>query len=155
MNIHFAAAWLCALTTGVEDALSFYADEFELSDPPQERHIRCDKAALARALGPLSNHDPLNGLGIHRLDAVEYVGDQNSGLVLWRWSARHTRFFFGLPTHGVPVETTGMSFHVYQNGKIVREIVYSDQIHVAQQLGLPVQLRPLPGTPTSGRNLNH
>lgn len=159
LNIHFAAAWLRSLSTSVEDALSFYADEFDFSDAPQERFIRRDKAALARVLGPLSNKDPANGAGIHRLDAVEYLGDQNSGLVLWRWNARHASVFFGLQTHGAPVETTGMSFHVYQNGKILREIVYSDQIHVAQQLGIPVQfgLDPLSGppTPTSRRNLRH
>ncbi|MGQ0618939.1 MAG: ester cyclase [Panacagrimonas sp.] len=140
MNIHFAAAWLRSFVSSPEDALSFYAEEFEYSDPPHERFIRKDKAALARAFRALSNKDPSNGLGIHLLEAVEYLGDQNSGLVLWKWSAKHTAAFFGLPTNGTPVQTTGISYHVYRNGKITREIVYSDQIHVAQQLGYPVQL---------------
>lgn len=138
MNIHFAAAWLRSLSTSPEDALSFYAEEFEFADPPQERLIRRDKAALGRAFQALSNKDPSNGKGIHRLEAMEYIGDQNSGLVLWKWSANHAAVFFGLVTDGHAVQTTGMSFHVYQNGKIAREIVYSDQIHVAQQLGYPV-----------------
>lgn len=157
MNIHFAAAWMRAFSSGPDDVLTFYADDFEFSDPPQEYFIRQDKLALARAVRPLSNKDPDNGLGIHRLEVVEYIGDQHSGLVLWRWSATHTSFFFGLATHGNPVQTTGMSFHIYRNGKIRREIVYSDQIHVAQQLGMPVRSHrgPLqrftpPGDPSKG-----
>lgn len=145
------------LSTSTEDALSFYAEDFDLSDVPQERFIRGDRAALARAFRHLSNKDAANGAGIHRLEAVEYIGDQNSGLVRWKWSARHAAIFFGLATHGSPVETTGMSFHVYQNGKIAREIVYSDQIHVAQQLGFPVHigLDPTSAPPSSPRSLRH
>lgn len=161
MNIHFAAAWLRSISTSAEDALSFYADEFEFTDAPQERLIRKDKAALARAFRPLANKDPANGKGIHLFEAVEYIGDQNSGLVLWKWSATHAAQFFGLETNGTPVHTTGMSFHVYQNGKIAREIVYSDQIHVAQQLGYPVHFSSprgrgaiTPPTP-SKRSLHH
>lgn len=161
MNIHFAAAWLRSFLSSPEDALSFYAEEFEYSDPPQERFIRKDKLALARAFRPLANKDPSNGLGIHLLEAVEYLGDQNSGLILWKWSARHAAVFFGLQTNGTPVQTTGMTFHVYRNGKITREIVYSDQIHVAQQLGYAVQISqdafPSPRQPIdpSKRSIRH
>lgn len=161
MNIHFAAAWLRSISTSAEDALAFYADEFEFSDAPQERFIRRDRAALARALRPLSNKDPSNGKGIHHFEATEYIGDQHSGLVLWKWNATHAAMIFGLQTHGAAVHTTGMSFHVYQNGKIAREIVYSDQIHVAQQLGYPVHFAtrkhsstPMPSDP-SKRSLRH
>lgn len=161
MNIHFAAAWLRSISTSAEDALAFYADEFEFADPPQERFIRKDRAALARTLRPLSNKDPANGKGIHHFEAVEYIGDQHSGLVLWKWNATHAATIFGLQTHGAPVQTSGMSFHVYQHGKIAREIVYSDQIHVAQQLGYPVHFsnrKPsgprTPGDP-SKRSLRH
>lgn len=136
MNIHFAAAWLRAFSSAPEDVLSFYADEFDFADPPQERFIRNDKQALARAIRALSNKDPRNGLGIHRFEAVEYIGDQNSGLVLWKWFVKHANNVFGMPAKGVEVQASGMSFHVYQDGKIQREIVYSDQIHVAQTLGL-------------------
>lgn len=142
MNIHFAAAWLRSLLTSADDALTFYADDFSYEDAPRERFIRTDRAALARAFRALSNKDPGNGRGIHQLEAVDYIGDQNSGLVLWKWSATHTTSFFGLPTQGVPMQATGMSFHLYQHGKIAREIVHSDQIHVVQQLGYPVQISP-------------
>lgn len=141
MNIHFAAAWLRAFASSTEDALTFYADEFDFADPPQDRFIRNDRLALARAFRPLSNKDSGNGLGIHRLEAHEYIGDQHSGLVLWKWTATHASTIFGLSAGGRAVHTTGMSFHIYRNGKIVREIVYSDQIHVMQQLGYrPAQL---------------
>lgn len=140
MNIHFAAAWMRSFSSSPEDALTFYADDFDFADPPLERFIRQDKAALARVFRPLANSDPDNGLGIHQLEVLEYIGDQNSGLILWRWSATHIATFFGIATRGAPVQTTGMSFHVYRDGKITREIVYSDQIHVAQQLGLPIRI---------------
>ena len=141
MNIHFAAAWLRAFSSAPEDVLTFYADEFDFADPPQERFIRSDKPALARAIRALSNKDPRNGLGIHRFEAVEYIGDQNSGLVLWKWMVKHANTVFGMPAKGNEVQATGMSFHVYQDGKILREIVYSDQIHVAQTLGLWLHTR--------------
>jgi hypothetical protein len=73
LNIHFAAAWLRAFSSGPEDVLTFYADDFEFCDPPQEILIRHDKSALGRTFRPLANRDPENGLGIHRLDAVEYI----------------------------------------------------------------------------------
>ena len=132
--------------TSPEAALSFYADRFHFADPPQERHIQDDKALLAEVFRPLSNRDPANGLGIHRLEAIEYIGDQHSGIVVWRWCVTDADRFFGLATGGLAVQTTGMSFHRYENGKITREIVYSDQIHVAQQLGIPVVFTPA-GTP--------
>jgi steroid delta-isomerase-like uncharacterized protein len=140
LNIHFAAAWLRSICTSPTAALPFYADEFQFEDPPQETLIRNDKAALADCFRPLSNKDAANGLGLHKLEVTDFIGDQNSGLVMWKWSATHATYFFGLRTHGVAIQTTGVSFHVYRDGKIAREIVYSDQIHVAQQLGLPVRL---------------
>lgn len=147
MNIHFANAWLRSFQTGPDAVLTFYADEFDFADPPQERFICNDREALARAFRPLANKDPSNGLGIHRFKAVEYIGDQHAGLVLWTWSASSARRIFGLDAHGAAIRTTGLSYHVYRDGKIAREIVYSDQIHVAQQLGIPVRLRPLNAKP--------
>lgn len=161
MNIHFAAAWLRAFSSRPEDVLTFYADDFDFADPPQERFIRSDKQALARAIRALSNKDPRNGLGIHRFEAVEYIGDQNSGLVLWKWVVKHAATVFGMPAKGMEVHATGMSFHVYQDGKILREIVYSDQVHVAQTLGLwpritvdPDSLVATPDDPTK-RSIRH
>ncbi|MGQ0697252.1 MAG: ester cyclase [Panacagrimonas sp.] len=161
MNIHFAAAWLRSFSTGPEAALTFYADEFDFADVPLERFIRKDKAALGRAFAPLANKDPSNGVGIHRFEAVEYIGDQNSGLVLWKWKVEHASTVFGLPTRGSAIQTTGMSFHIYENGKIVREIVHSDQIHVAQQLGYSVEIPhfweedSLCRKPRTGRTIRH
>lgn len=144
MNFYFVSAWMKAFLSSPEAALTFYADSFDFSDPPRERFIRDDRAALAAAIRAFSNRDPDNGLGLHHLEVVEYVGDQNSGLVVWKWSARHADVIFGMPAGGRFVETTGASFHVYNSGKIVREIIYSDQIHVARQLGyLAARKKPL------------
>lgn len=113
----------------------FYADAFDFADPPQERFIHRDKVALGRIFRPFANKDPNNGQGIHTLEVTEYLGDQNAGLILWRWRVRGAKSIFGLPVGGRDIQTTGMSYHVYEHGKIVREITYSDQIHVALQLG--------------------
>jgi len=138
VNIHFAAAWLRSLQTSPEDSLTFYAERFEIMNPPLGIYIRDDRAALARVLAPLSNLDPDNGAGIHQLAAEEYIGDQNSGLVLWQWGVVGARRFLGLPTNGAPAFTAGMSFLIYENGKIAREIVHCDQRHPALRLGLPL-----------------
>ena len=142
MNIQFVSAWIRSMLTSPEAALTFYADQFDFSDPPRERFIRNDRVALAAAIRAFSNRDPNNGLGIHKLEAMEYIGDQHAGLVIWKWSARKAQKIFGMETEGQAVETTGTSFHVYSSGKITREVVYSDQIHVARQLGYV----PGPGT---------
>lgn len=143
LNIQFASAWLKAFTAAPDSVLSFYADDFEFSNPPQELYFRADPKGFQDAMRPLANRDPANGLGVHRLEALEYLGDYRSGLVIWRWTIRHADRVFGIDTHRRLVRTTGASFHVYMDGKIAREIVYSDQIHVAQELGLPVHLRGL------------
>src|SRR3546814_2963357 len=100
-----------------------------------------DKPGLARAFIPFANADPANGRGIHHFEATEYHGDEKSGVVLWRWTARHCPAFFGLPNPDLPeISAIGMSYHQYRDGKIVREFVHSDQIHVVQALGYPVDI---------------
>jgi steroid delta-isomerase-like uncharacterized protein len=138
VNIQFAAAWLRAFTSSPNDVVTFYDDEFDFADPPQNRFIRNDLKQLKRVIRPLSNKNPDNGLGVHRLEAIEYLGDQNAGLVHWRWSIEHADRVYGIDAGRRPVQTTGMSYHIYRHGKILREIVYSDQIRVACSLGLPV-----------------
>lgn len=138
MNIQFAAAWLRAFTCSPDDVATFYDDAFDFADPPQDRFICGDLQLLKRVIRPLSNKNPDNGLGVHRLEAIEYLGDQNAGLVHWRWTVEYADRVFGIDAGRRPVQTTGMSYHIYQHGKIRREIVYSDQIRVARTLGLPV-----------------
>lgn len=118
----------------------FYADAFDFADPPQGHFIRGDKTALGEVFRPIANKNPNNGQGLHTLEATEYLGDQNAGLILWRWRVRGARTFLGLAVGERDVQATGMSYHVYQHGKIVREIVYSDQLCVARQIGLPLSV---------------
>lgn len=158
MNIQFVSAWLRSMLTSPEAALTFYADEFDFSDTPRERFVRNDRVALAAAIRAFSNRDPDNGLGIHRLKAIEYIGDHHTGLVIWKWSARRAHRIFGMETGDQPVQTTGVSFHVYASGKICREIIYSDQIHVARQLGYvpgPVASRKARPAPRKTRPIRH
>ena len=140
MNLDFARAWLRALSESAEAAAAFYLDEFDFADVPLEQFIRNDKAMLKRAFAPFANKDRSNGVGIHTFEAVEYIGDDRMGLVVWKWQVTHAGSFFGLPTGGKPVSTTGTSFHVYREGRIAREIIQSDQIHPMQTLGYPVQV---------------
>lgn len=140
MNKEFATRWIQSFSKSPEEGVSFYADEFDFADAPLEQRIVDDKAALSRVFAPYANSDPANGVGIHRFEVLEYIGDEHSGLIQWRWRATHAASLFGLPTGGKPVETTGMTFHVYRGGKIVREVTHSDQIHPVQQIGYPVEI---------------
>src|SRR3546814_10036331 len=73
--------------------MEFYADDCDFRDFPLEHNFLNDKPGLARAFIPFANADPANGRGIHHFEATEYHGDEKSGVVLWRWTARHCPAF--------------------------------------------------------------
>jgi steroid delta-isomerase-like uncharacterized protein len=141
MNFEHATRWIKSFSRSADEAVSYYADEFDFADYPLEQFIKNDKARLRRAFLPFANTDPTNGMGLHEFDVDEYIGDANAGLIRFSWKARHCSAFFGLPVEGErEIVTNGMTYHIYRDGKIAREIVHSDQIHVVQQLGYPVDI---------------
>lgn len=141
MNLDWASRWIASFSVSVEEAMKYYSEECDFRDFPLEHIIHNDKPMLSRAFIPFSNSDTENGRGIHHFEATEYFGDENSGIVLWRWTATHCASLFGLPNPDQrEVSTIGMSYHQYRENKIVREFVHSDQIHVLKQLGYPVDI---------------
>ncbi|MGX7927881.1 ester cyclase [Tsuneonella sp. HG094] len=141
MNLKHVTRWINSFSRSADEAVDYYADEFEFADYPLEQFIRNDKAALRRAFLPFANRDPSSGFGIHQFSVDEYIGNENAGLVLFSWKATHCGAFFGLPVKDErEIATNGMTYHIYRDGKIAREIVHSDQIHVVQQLGYPVDI---------------
>lgn len=141
MNLEHATRWITSFGRSADEAISFYADEFDFADYPLEQFIKNDKKRLRRAFLPFANKDPLNGMGIHTFSVDEYIGDENAALIRFSWKASHCSAFFGLPVEGDrEIVTNGMTYHIYRDGKIAREIVHSDQIHVVQQLGYPVNI---------------
>lgn len=139
MNKQFAEDWIQSFSKSPKKGCEFYADEFVFEDVPLDQDIRNDKAELERCFQPYANEDPKNGIGIHRFKVVDYVGDEKSGFILWEWSATDCAAFIGLPTNGKALRCRGITGHVYENGKIVREWTHSDQATILKQLGYPVK----------------
>ena len=140
MNLEWAKRWIGSFGD-VEKAMEFYAEECDFRDFPLEHFFHNDKPGLARAFAPFGNADPDNGQGIHSFEVLEFRGDERSAIILFGWTARHCDSFFGLPNPDRrELRTVGMSYHEYRDGQIVREYVHSDQIHVVQALGYPVEI---------------
>ena len=54
----------------------------------------------------------------------------------WIWKAKHNMDFLGLPAKGKVTHTRGITFHLYQQRKIVREFTHWNFRDVAIQLGV-------------------
>lgn len=153
MNFDHVQNWIKSFSRSADEAVSFYADEFDFADYPLEQFIRNDKEKLKRAFLPFANKDPHNGQGIHEFEVEEYIGNENAGLIRFSWKASRCAAFFGLPVPaGKDLVTNGMTYHIYRKGKIAREIVHSDQIHIVQQLGYPVHIPHFWEDPAFGQN---
>lgn len=140
MNYGFAVNWLRAFRSGVEPTLALYADEpeFFFEDEILDAYFR-DKAEFGRMMGPYSNTDPNNGIGIHNFQIKEYVGDETCGTIYWTWTALYCSSFLDMPTNGATLHTDGHSWQVYnKQGKIARESAWWDAVPIARQLGVPV-----------------
>ena len=141
MNLQHVTNWIKSFSRSPDEAVSFYADEFDFADYPLEQFIKNDKIRLKRAFIPFANKDPDNGFGIHEFDVDEYIGNEHAGLIRFSWKARNCSSFFGLPVPaGTELTTNGMTYHIYRDGKIAREIIHSDQIHIVKQLGYSVDI---------------
>lgn len=141
MNLEWAKRWINSFKK-VDAAMEFYADDCDFRDFPLEHFFLNDKPGLARAFIPFANSDPNNGRGIHSFEVTEFRGDEKSAIVRFSWTARDCDNFFGLPNPDRrELRTVGMSYHEYRDGKIIREYVHSDQIHVVQALGYPVNIQ--------------
>jgi len=136
MNYNFAVRWLKAFRTSSEEVCALYADDFLFEDPMLDQHGITSKPDLYRLFAPYANKDPENGIGIHNFRIRGYIGDENSGLIMWEWGPDHAAVFMGLDVAGKPFWTQGHTFHVYENGKIVKESSWWDSSAVLRGIGM-------------------
>jgi steroid delta-isomerase-like uncharacterized protein len=139
VNKEWASSWIKSFGSSPEEAMTFYADDCHFEDVPFDQDVKGDPAALQRLFGPYCNKDPENGVGIHHFEVDDYVGDENSGFILWRWEATDAENFFGLDVGRKKISTRGITGHIYRDGKITREWTHSDQFAILKQLGYPIQ----------------
>lgn len=139
MNYRFAVQWLRSFRESPEAVWQLYADDFLFEDEILDAAFT-DKPTFGRMMGPYSNTDPTNGIGIHNFQIKDYVGDETCGVILWTWTAIHCAEFLGIPTNGRTLSTDGHSWQMYdESGKIKRESAYWDAVPIARQLGVPVK----------------
>ena len=139
MNKEWATSWIKSFGSSPEEGGSFYAEDCHFEDVPLDQDVKNDHAAIVRIFWPYANKDTENGIGIHHFEVDEYVGDESSGFIVWRWEAEHCATFLGLPTEGKKISTRGITGHIYRDGKVIREWTHSDQATIFKQLGYPVQ----------------
>jgi steroid delta-isomerase-like uncharacterized protein len=137
MNQRFAIEWLKAFRESPEKVCELYADDFLFEDLMLGQSIT-DKGELGRAFAPYANTDPTNGVGIHQFRIDEVIGDENTALIRWTWKAKGAAAFYGIPTNGEDVGTTGHTFHIYENGRIKRESTYWDAASILSDMGQPI-----------------
>ncbi|MCB2050144.1 MAG: nuclear transport factor 2 family protein [Novosphingobium sp.] len=141
MNFEHVSKLMAAFSRDVDEAMGYYHEDCDFADHPLEQYIARDKAMLRRAFVPFANKDPNNGMGVHTFEALEYLGDENAGLLQWRWTADNCGSIFGLPNpEAKRVSTNGMSYYQFCDGKIIREVVHSNQVKILKQLGYPVEI---------------
>jgi steroid delta-isomerase-like uncharacterized protein len=56
-------------------------------------------------------------------------------VIEWEWRGRHVGEFLGVPAAGKETVVRGITFHSYENRKIVREAAFWDAVTALQQLG--------------------
>jgi steroid delta-isomerase-like uncharacterized protein len=117
-----AQAWADAINNDPERAVAAFSDEFH------------------GVLAPFANKDTANGTGIHKFEATEWIGDDRTGVILWNWSAEHIATYRGVPVDGGSIETYGQTWQQYgDDGRIVRESTFWNDVPAFKALGLPVQ----------------
>jgi steroid delta-isomerase-like uncharacterized protein len=137
-----AQAWATALTSDPERIVAAYADEFTFENRRVADVVNdtvTDKSVLGRVLAPYANQDRGNGTGIHTFEATDWIGDDRTGVILWNWSAEDIASYRGIPTAGAAVKTHGQTWQQYgDDGRIVRESTFWNDVPAFQALGLPV-----------------
>jgi steroid delta-isomerase-like uncharacterized protein len=138
-----AQAWADAINNDPERAVAAFSDEFTFENRRIDDVVNdtvTDKSTLHGVLAPFANKDTANGTGIHKFEATEWIGDDRTGVILWNWSAEHIATYRGVPVDGGSIETYGQTWQQYgDDGRIVRESTFWNDVPAFKALGLPVQ----------------
>jgi steroid delta-isomerase-like uncharacterized protein len=134
MNFAWAHIWIKTFAESADKVVELYADPFLFEDLLLGQQIT-DKEELCRAFKVFENTDPPGPAGTNVFDILRYTGDAQHGVIEWIWRGRHVSDFLGVPAAGRETVVRGMTFHTYENGKIVREATFWDAVTALQQLG--------------------
>lgn len=134
MNFAWAQMWITTFAESADKVVDLYADPFLFEDLLLNQRIT-DKAELLRAFKVFENTDPPGPAGTNIFSVLRYTGDGQHGVIEWEWRGRHVSDFLGIPAAGKETVVRGMTFHTYENGKIVREATFWDAVSALQQLG--------------------
>ena len=125
------------------DSIAAYSDEFTVENRRVADVVHdtlTDKPTLHGVVAPYANKDSTNGTGIHTFEATEWIGNDRTGVILWNWSAEDIATYRGVPTGGQAMKTHGQTWQQYgDDGRIVRESTFWNDVPAFQALGLPVQ----------------
>jgi steroid delta-isomerase-like uncharacterized protein len=137
-----AQAWAAALSSDPDRLVAAYADDFTYENRRVADVVDdtiTDKSVLHKVVAPYANTDRANGTGIHTFEATEWIGDDRTGVILWNWSATDIAAYRGIATGGADVKTFGQTWQQYgDDGRIVRESTFWNDVPAFQALGLPV-----------------
>jgi hypothetical protein len=78
---------------------------------------------------------PPGPAGTNIFEVLRYTGDAQHGIIEWEWRGRHVGEFLSVPAAGKETVVRGITFHTYENGKIVREATFWDAVTALRQLG--------------------
>lgn len=133
MNFAWARMWITTFATNADAVVDLYADVFLFEDLLLGQRIS-DKEELLRAFKVFENTDPPGPAGTNIFEVLRYTGDTQHGVIEWEWKGKHVGEFLGIPAAGKETVVRGMTFHTYENGKIVREATFWDAATALRQL---------------------
>jgi len=134
MNFAWAHQWIKTFSESADKVVELYADPFLFEDLLLGQQIT-NKDELRRAFTVFENTEPPGPAGTNGFEVLRYTGDTRQGVIEWEWRAKHVGEFLGVPAAGKETVVRGMTFHTYENGKIVREATFWDAVSALQQLG--------------------
>lgn len=134
MNFAWAQRWIKTFSESAKSAADLYAESFLFEDLLLGQHIT-DKEELHRAFKVFENTDPPGPAGTNVFEVLRYTGDVQHGIIEWVWRGKHVGDFLGVPAAGKETTVRGITFHLYENGKIVRESTFWDAVTALQQIG--------------------
>jgi steroid delta-isomerase-like uncharacterized protein len=71
-----------------------------------------------------------------KLEITDTLSQGNQVAVHWRATGTQKGEFLGIPPTGQQVEVYGISLERIENGRVLEELVYFDQLSLMQQLGV-------------------
>jgi len=77
----------------------------------------------------------LTGFSDIEFSIIEIVGQRDRVVKHWRFKGKHTGVFFGIPATGRDLDIQGITLARIENGKIVEEQDFMDNMDMMTQLG--------------------